>query len=140
MAERRKLDEAGCPGRASAVLQRKHSTGPHTLLRHPARRQRQLFANEKCVRVSRWSQHRRLNRAQPFVPQPHPSSPSDGLLHCPKHSLLSFACVMKAYDSLSYLATAAIALSGAAAQSWDTIPEIEVYGQHFFYTNNGSQL
>jgi hypothetical protein len=28
----------------------------------------------------------------------------------------------------------------AAAASYDDIPEIEVYGQHFFYTNNGSQL
>ncbi|PSN61927.1 hypothetical protein BS50DRAFT_592179 [Corynespora cassiicola Philippines] len=26
------------------------------------------------------------------------------------------------------------------AQSWNDIPEIEVYGQHFFYTNNGSQF
>ncbi len=35
----------------------------------------------------------------------------------------------------------AAALSGAAyAASYDDIPAIEVYGQHFFYTNNGSQL
>lgn len=27
-----------------------------------------------------------------------------------------------------------------AAQSYNDIPEIEVYGQHFFYTNNGTQL
>jgi hypothetical protein len=27
-----------------------------------------------------------------------------------------------------------------AAASYDTIPEIEVHGQHFFYTNNGTQL
>jgi hypothetical protein len=47
---------------------------------------------------------------------------------------------MRAHESLSYLATAAVAITGAAAQSWSTIPEIEVYGQHFFYTNNGSQL
>lgn len=33
-----------------------------------------------------------------------------------------------------------MALGMVAAQSWDTIPEIEVYGQHFFYVNNGSQL
>jgi hypothetical protein len=47
---------------------------------------------------------------------------------------------MRAHESLSYLATAAVAITGAAAQSWSTIPEIEVYGQHFFYTNNGSQF
>jgi hypothetical protein len=29
---------------------------------------------------------------------------------------------------------------GAAAASYDDIAPIEVYGQHFFYTNNGSQL
>ncbi|KAI0466544.1 Glucanosyltransferase-domain-containing protein [Xylaria cf. heliscus] len=35
----------------------------------------------------------------------------------------------------------AAALSGAAsAASYDTIPDIKVYGQHFFYTNNGSQF
>ncbi|RWA03824.1 hypothetical protein EKO27_g11282 [Xylaria grammica] len=35
----------------------------------------------------------------------------------------------------------AAALSGAAyAASYDDIPAIEVYGQHFFYTNNGSQF
>jgi hypothetical protein len=28
----------------------------------------------------------------------------------------------------------------AVAQSYNDIPEIEVYGQHFFYTNNGTQL
>ncbi|KAF2690509.1 carbohydrate-binding module family 43 protein [Lentithecium fluviatile CBS 122367] len=28
----------------------------------------------------------------------------------------------------------------AVAQSWSSIPEIEVYGQHFFYTNNGTQF
>jgi hypothetical protein len=27
-----------------------------------------------------------------------------------------------------------------AAQSYNSIPDIEVYGQHFFYTNNGTQL
>jgi hypothetical protein len=36
---------------------------------------------------------------------------------------------------------AALALTGGVtAASYDDIPEIEVYGQHFFYTNNGSQL
>ncbi|CAO2654657.1 Nn.00g113900.m01.CDS01 [Neocucurbitaria sp. VM-36] len=35
----------------------------------------------------------------------------------------------------------AVALvSGVAAASYDDIAEIEVYGQHFFYTNNGSQF
>ena len=39
------------------------------------------------------------------------------------------------------LAAVATALLGrVAAQSYNDIPEIEVYGQHFFYTNNGSQL
>jgi hypothetical protein len=36
---------------------------------------------------------------------------------------------------------AALALTGGVtAASYDDIPEIEVYGQHFFYTNNGSQF
>jgi len=35
-------------------------------------------------------------------------------------------------------ATALSALASAA--SYDTIPEIKAYGQHFFYSNNGSQL
>jgi hypothetical protein len=47
---------------------------------------------------------------------------------------------MRAYSSLPYLSCAAAALSGVAAQSYNDIPEIEVFGQHFFYTNNGSQL
>ncbi|GAP88252.1 putative carbohydrate-binding module family 43 protein [Rosellinia necatrix] len=35
----------------------------------------------------------------------------------------------------------AAALSGAAyAASYDDIPDIKAYGQHFFYTNNGSQF
>ena len=42
---------------------------------------------------------------------------------------------------LSMLAALVTALAGrVAAQSYNDIPEIEVYGQHFFYTNNGSQL
>jgi hypothetical protein len=35
---------------------------------------------------------------------------------------------------------AAALLGTVSAASYDDIPEIEVYGQHFFYTNNGSQL
>lgn len=31
-------------------------------------------------------------------------------------------------------------MSGVKAASYDDIPDIEAYGQHFFYTNNGSQL
>jgi len=41
------------------------------------------------------------------------------------------------------IVVAAAALSGVRlteAASYDDIPDIEVYGQHFFYTNNGSQL
>ncbi|KAF1944333.1 beta-1-3-glucanosyltransferas-like protein [Clathrospora elynae] len=39
------------------------------------------------------------------------------------------------------VACAAAALaSGVAAASYDDIADIEVYGQHFFYTNNGSQF
>ena len=38
------------------------------------------------------------------------------------------------------VAAAAALVGGAEAASYDDIPEIEVYGQHFFYTNNGSQL
>jgi len=45
---------------------------------------------------------------------------------------------MKAFG-VAACAAAAIVGSVAAA-SYDDIPEIEVYGQHFFYTNNGSQL
>jgi len=37
-------------------------------------------------------------------------------------------------------AVAAALVGGAQAQSYNDIPDIEVYGQHFFYTNNGSQL
>jgi len=35
---------------------------------------------------------------------------------------------------------AAALVGSASAASYDDIPEIEVYGQHFFYSNNGSQL
>jgi hypothetical protein len=35
---------------------------------------------------------------------------------------------------------AAAMVSSVTAASYDDIPDIEVYGQHFFYTNNGSQL
>lgn len=37
-------------------------------------------------------------------------------------------------------AVAATLFTSVSAASYDTIPDIEVYGQHFFYTNNGSQL
>jgi hypothetical protein len=38
-------------------------------------------------------------------------------------------------------ASAAAAFVGAAtAASYDDIPTIEVFGQHFFYSNNGTQL
>lgn len=48
---------------------------------------------------------------------------------------------MRTKNSLTYLAAGAAAvLSGVGAQSWNSIPEIEIVGQHFFYTNNGSQL
>lgn len=43
-------------------------------------------------------------------------------------------------SSLSYLACASFAAKGALAASYDDIPTIEVYGQHFFYTNNGTQF
>ena len=45
------------------------------------------------------------------------------------------------WNALFYAAATAVTLaSGVTAASYDDIPEIEVYGQHFFYTNNGSQL
>jgi hypothetical protein len=48
---------------------------------------------------------------------------------------------MRTTSSLTYLSTVVAAfLSPVGAQSWNDIPEIEIYGQHFFYTNNGSQL
>lgn len=49
---------------------------------------------------------------------------------------------MRPSSILPYLSVGAATLSGALAQdaSYSTIPAIEVYGQHFFYTNNGSQL
>lgn len=42
--------------------------------------------------------------------------------------------------ALPHLLAAAATLSASSAQSYNNIPEIEVFGQHFFYTNNGSQL
>lgn len=36
-------------------------------------------------------------------------------------------------------AVSSVFLSAASAQSWKDIPPIEIYGQHFFYSNNGSQ-
>ncbi|KAF2269678.1 beta-1-3-glucanosyltransferas-like protein [Lojkania enalia] len=47
---------------------------------------------------------------------------------------------MRGASTLSYFASAIAVLSGASAQSYNSIPDIEVYGQHFFYTNNGSQF
>jgi hypothetical protein len=40
----------------------------------------------------------------------------------------------------SVLCAAATLAGVVTAASYDDIPPIEVYGQHFFYTNNGSQL
>ncbi|KAF2129416.1 carbohydrate-binding module family 43 protein [Dothidotthia symphoricarpi CBS 119687] len=37
-------------------------------------------------------------------------------------------------------AVTAALMGGVTAASYDDIPDIEVYGQHFFYTNNGSQF
>jgi hypothetical protein len=45
---------------------------------------------------------------------------------------------MRGFNTLAAVATALV--GRVAAQSYNDIPEIEVYGQHFFYTNNGSQL
>jgi hypothetical protein len=45
---------------------------------------------------------------------------------------------MKAFGK--WAGAAAALVSGVAAASYDDIAPIEVYGQHFFYTNNGSQL
>jgi hypothetical protein len=42
--------------------------------------------------------------------------------------------------STSLLAVAAGQSYRALAASYDDIPEIQIYGQHFFYVNNGSQL
>jgi hypothetical protein len=39
----------------------------------------------------------------------------------------------------SVIGAAALSASAYAA-SYDDIPDIKVFGQHFFYTNNGSQL
>ncbi|KAI1733418.1 Glucanosyltransferase-domain-containing protein [Xylaria scruposa] len=41
---------------------------------------------------------------------------------------------------LSSVLGAAVLSGAASAASYDTIPDIKVYGQHFFYTNNGSQF
>ncbi|KAH7394997.1 Glucanosyltransferase-domain-containing protein [Phaeosphaeria sp. MPI-PUGE-AT-0046c] len=45
---------------------------------------------------------------------------------------------MKAFGK--WACAAATLASGVTAASYDDIPEIEVYGQHFFYTNNGTQF
>ncbi|KAK7937288.1 uncharacterized protein PG986_014156 [Apiospora aurea] len=48
---------------------------------------------------------------------------------------------MPSFAQTLSLGAAALSLfaTGASAQSWKTIPPIEIYGQHFFYSNNGSQ-
>ncbi|KAI2627070.1 carbohydrate-binding module family 43 protein [Hypomontagnella submonticulosa] len=43
-------------------------------------------------------------------------------------------------SALPYLALGLAAVSGTIAQSYNDIPDIQAYGQHFFYTNNGSQF
>lgn len=45
---------------------------------------------------------------------------------------------MKAFGK--WACAAATIVSGVTAASYDDIPEIEIYGQHFFYTNNGTQF
>ncbi|KAF2829536.1 hypothetical protein CC86DRAFT_346349 [Ophiobolus disseminans] len=40
----------------------------------------------------------------------------------------------------AWAGAAAALVGGVAAASYDDIPDIEVFGQHFFYTNNGSQF
>ncbi|KAI1490287.1 beta-1-3-glucanosyltransferase-like protein [Biscogniauxia mediterranea] len=48
---------------------------------------------------------------------------------------------MRTSSAISRLALGAATLSGTAlAASYDDIPAIEAYGQHFFYSNNGSQF
>ncbi|KAF2752189.1 carbohydrate-binding module family 43 protein [Sporormia fimetaria CBS 119925] len=47
---------------------------------------------------------------------------------------------MRATSAFSRIAGCVLLFGGALAQSWDDIPPIEVFGQHFFYTNNGSQF
>ncbi|EMD70004.1 hypothetical protein GGP41_000159 [Bipolaris sorokiniana] len=44
------------------------------------------------------------------------------------------------WKSVLQAVVAALAASSVQAASYDDIPEIEVFGQHFFYTNNGSQF
>jgi hypothetical protein len=53
-------------------------------------------------------------------------------------SATRYRASMKAFGR--WAGAAAALVSGVAAASYDDIPAIEVYGQHFFYTNNGSQL
>ncbi|KAI1416344.1 carbohydrate-binding module family 43 protein [Hypoxylon sp. FL1857] len=43
-------------------------------------------------------------------------------------------------SALPSLAVGLAALSGTLAQSYNDIPEIKAVGQHFFYSNNGSQF
>ena len=54
-----------------------------------------------------------------------------------QHSLI-YRQVM--WKGLASAALATLAATAVKAASYDDIPDIEVYGQHFFYSNNGSQL
>ncbi|KAI0178667.1 carbohydrate-binding module family 43 protein [Hypoxylon sp. FL1284] len=47
---------------------------------------------------------------------------------------------MRTSSALPHLALGLAALSGTLAASYDDIPAIEAVGQHFFYSNNGSQF
>lgn len=49
---------------------------------------------------------------------------------------------MKGFSAASGLAIGASLFSGALAAdaAWQTIPAITAVGQHFFYSNNGTQL
>jgi hypothetical protein len=55
-------------------------------------------------------------------------------------NLLFGIAIMWLSDLLPLLAVGALQPSVASAQSWQEIPAIEIYGQHFFYSNNGSQF
>ncbi|KAH9993892.1 carbohydrate-binding module family 43 protein [Xylariaceae sp. FL0662B] len=47
---------------------------------------------------------------------------------------------MRAFSALPHLALGLASLSRVFAASYDDIADIKVYGQHFFYNNNGSQF
>lgn len=44
------------------------------------------------------------------------------------------------YSLSSALAATALWTSSVAAQSWKSIPRLQIKGQHFFYSNNGSEF